>query len=196
MVQFLSIISFSWISSIFVGFFKSSRFLCHPVYGVMNMVAYSLVLMSVFVDFSTFYRSLVSRVRRKRTNREKLCHSIRRVEKYSPPESLKLDCNYFHPLAANRCTKLGKPRNTDSVSPCFQGDLTHAYNCVSVSQGHLHSQRDAPFTGFNVNRTISNRTTTSQITVYCSVSNPSHHKPHDDTISATYKTYTGCCINL
>ena len=32
MVQFLSIIFFSWISSIFVGFFKSSCFLCHPVY--------------------------------------------------------------------------------------------------------------------------------------------------------------------
>jgi hypothetical protein len=32
MVQFLSIIFFYWISSIFVGFFKSSRFfLCHPV---------------------------------------------------------------------------------------------------------------------------------------------------------------------
>ena len=31
MVQFLSINFFSWISSIFVGFFKSSRFLCHPV---------------------------------------------------------------------------------------------------------------------------------------------------------------------
>ena len=30
-VQFLSINFFSWISSIFVGFFKSSRFLCHPV---------------------------------------------------------------------------------------------------------------------------------------------------------------------
>ena len=32
MVQFLSIIFFSWISSIFVGFFKSSLFLCHPVH--------------------------------------------------------------------------------------------------------------------------------------------------------------------
>ena len=32
MVQFLSIIFFSWISSIFVGFFKSSFFLCHPVF--------------------------------------------------------------------------------------------------------------------------------------------------------------------
>ena len=32
MVQFLSIIFFSWISSIFVGFFKSFLFLCHPVY--------------------------------------------------------------------------------------------------------------------------------------------------------------------
>ena len=32
MVQFLSINFFSWISSIFVGFFKSSRFLCHSVY--------------------------------------------------------------------------------------------------------------------------------------------------------------------
>ena len=31
MVQFLSIIFFSWISSIFVRFFKSSRFLCHSV---------------------------------------------------------------------------------------------------------------------------------------------------------------------
>ena len=32
MVQFLSIIFFSWISSIFVGFFKSSRFfVCHSV---------------------------------------------------------------------------------------------------------------------------------------------------------------------
>jgi len=32
MVHFLSIIFFSWISSIFVGFFKSSRFfLCHSV---------------------------------------------------------------------------------------------------------------------------------------------------------------------
>jgi len=31
MVQFLSIIFFSWISSIFVGVFKSSRFLCHSV---------------------------------------------------------------------------------------------------------------------------------------------------------------------
>jgi len=31
MVQFLSKIFLSWISSIFVGFFKSSRFLCHPV---------------------------------------------------------------------------------------------------------------------------------------------------------------------
>jgi len=31
MVQFLSIF-FPWISSIFIGFFKSSHFLCHPVY--------------------------------------------------------------------------------------------------------------------------------------------------------------------
>ena len=31
MVQFLLLIFFSWISSIFVGFFKSSRFLCHSV---------------------------------------------------------------------------------------------------------------------------------------------------------------------
>ena len=30
MVQFLSIIFFSWISSIFVGFFKSSRFFVSP----------------------------------------------------------------------------------------------------------------------------------------------------------------------
>ena len=32
MVQFLSINFFSWISSIFVGVFKSSRFFCHPVF--------------------------------------------------------------------------------------------------------------------------------------------------------------------
>ena len=32
MVQFLSINFFYWISSIFVGFFKGSRFLCHSVY--------------------------------------------------------------------------------------------------------------------------------------------------------------------
>ena len=31
-VQFLSIIFFCWISSIFMGFFKSSRFLCLPVF--------------------------------------------------------------------------------------------------------------------------------------------------------------------
>ena len=37
MVQFLSIIFFSWISSIFVGFFKSSVFLCHSVYIVSNL---------------------------------------------------------------------------------------------------------------------------------------------------------------
>jgi hypothetical protein len=32
MVQFLSIKFFCWISTIFVGFFKGSRFFCHPVY--------------------------------------------------------------------------------------------------------------------------------------------------------------------
>ena len=32
MVQFLSINFFSWISSIFVGFFKSSRFFCVTLY--------------------------------------------------------------------------------------------------------------------------------------------------------------------
>jgi len=35
MVQFLSIIFFCWIYSIFGGFFKSPRFLCHPVAGSM-----------------------------------------------------------------------------------------------------------------------------------------------------------------
>ena len=34
MVQFLSINFFSWISSIFVGFFKSSRFFCITLYNV------------------------------------------------------------------------------------------------------------------------------------------------------------------
>ena len=33
MVQYLSIIFFSWISSIFVGFFKSSRFFCVTLYN-------------------------------------------------------------------------------------------------------------------------------------------------------------------
>jgi len=32
MVQFLSINFFSWISSIFVGFFKNSRFFCVTLY--------------------------------------------------------------------------------------------------------------------------------------------------------------------
>ena len=31
MIQFLSINYFSWIFSIFVGFFKRSHFLCHPI---------------------------------------------------------------------------------------------------------------------------------------------------------------------
>ena len=35
MVQFLSINFFSWISSIFVGFFKSSHFLCQPVFFLL-----------------------------------------------------------------------------------------------------------------------------------------------------------------
>ena len=34
MVQFLSIIFFSWISSIFVGGFKRSRFFCVPLYYI------------------------------------------------------------------------------------------------------------------------------------------------------------------
>jgi hypothetical protein len=37
-----------------------------------NIAAYSLVFISVFVDVSTLYRSLDSRVRRMRINREKL----------------------------------------------------------------------------------------------------------------------------
>ena len=36
MVQFLSINFFSWISSIFVGFFKSSRFFCVTLYMVYS----------------------------------------------------------------------------------------------------------------------------------------------------------------
>ena len=35
MVQFLSLNFFSWISSIFVGFFKTSCFLCHSVFETM-----------------------------------------------------------------------------------------------------------------------------------------------------------------
>ena len=37
MVQFLSIIFFSWISSIFVGFFKSSRFFCVILYYIISI---------------------------------------------------------------------------------------------------------------------------------------------------------------
>ena len=37
MVQFLSIIFFSWISSIFVGFFKSSRFFVSPCISVKQI---------------------------------------------------------------------------------------------------------------------------------------------------------------
>ena len=53
MVQFLSINFFSWISSIFVGFFKSSRFLCHPVPMVFYKFCNNFVV-RVFV-FSTLY---------------------------------------------------------------------------------------------------------------------------------------------
>ena len=42
MVQFLSINFFSWISSIFAGFFKSSHFLCHPVHDEKLYDLYSL----------------------------------------------------------------------------------------------------------------------------------------------------------
>ena len=48
MVQFLSIIFFSWISSIFVGFFKSSRFLCHSVYKVVDITQVFIVQILVF----------------------------------------------------------------------------------------------------------------------------------------------------
>ena len=43
MIQFLSINFFFWISSIFVGFFRSSRFFCHPVYNVNMYVVRLLV---------------------------------------------------------------------------------------------------------------------------------------------------------
>ena len=38
MVQFLSIIFLSWISSIFVGFFKRSRFLCQAVHAATKQL--------------------------------------------------------------------------------------------------------------------------------------------------------------
>jgi len=41
MVQFLSINFFSWISSILVGFFKSSRFLCHPVHASLFVLLWN-----------------------------------------------------------------------------------------------------------------------------------------------------------
>jgi archaellum component FlaF (FlaF/FlaG flagellin family) len=58
----------------------------------MDIVAYSLVLISVFVDVSTLYRSLDSRVRRMQTDREKLRYSIRREKNIFSLESVKLHC--------------------------------------------------------------------------------------------------------
>ena len=46
--QFLSINFFSWISSIFVGFFKSSRFLCHSVFRCSQKRKY-IGLFALFV---------------------------------------------------------------------------------------------------------------------------------------------------
>ena len=43
MVQFLSIHFFPWISSIFVGFFKSSRFLCHSVLLRLYVYIFALI---------------------------------------------------------------------------------------------------------------------------------------------------------
>ena len=56
MVQFMSIIFFSWISSIFVGFFKSSRFFCVTLYFwahkesfVLQICLYASIVLSELV---------------------------------------------------------------------------------------------------------------------------------------------------
>ena len=53
MVQFLSIIFFPWISSVFVGVFKSSRFLCHsvraqvyPAYFLIYLICAAVILLA------------------------------------------------------------------------------------------------------------------------------------------------------
>ena len=60
MVQFLSIIFFSWISSIFVGFFKSSRFFCVILYNcwLLSLFATDYVYCAVATE-ATIKLSLV-----------------------------------------------------------------------------------------------------------------------------------------
>ena len=52
MVQFLSINFFCWISSIFVGFFKSSRFFCVSLY-IINLWAFIALVESVYCAVRT-----------------------------------------------------------------------------------------------------------------------------------------------
>ena len=49
MVQFLSINFFSWISSIFVGFFKSSRFFVSPCTKI-NKRKICCILLVIYID--------------------------------------------------------------------------------------------------------------------------------------------------
>ena len=54
MVQFLSINFFSWISSIFVGFFKSSRFFCVTLYNTITQTNYNT--MSIFTTLFQYLK--------------------------------------------------------------------------------------------------------------------------------------------
>ena len=55
MVQFLSINVFSWISSIFVGFFRSSRFFVSPCISAIPLFLVSFSKTSNFPVSSEFY---------------------------------------------------------------------------------------------------------------------------------------------
>ena len=50
MVQCLSIIFFSWISSIFVGFFKCSRFFCVTRYNLPSLENKFHISLNLFAD--------------------------------------------------------------------------------------------------------------------------------------------------
>ena len=51
MVQFLSIIFFSWISSIFVGFFKSSRFFVSPCITRFRAIEIKIRMEDILMTF-------------------------------------------------------------------------------------------------------------------------------------------------
>ena len=55
MVQFLSINFFSWISSIFVGFFKSSRFFVSPCTYRYHLLWISLCLVLSLLSYDSYF---------------------------------------------------------------------------------------------------------------------------------------------